>query len=74
MIEFNETNKIFYLSGKSFSYLIWIDPNGYLVNLHYGGRIESDDLTYFDMRTRPISFSRTAASMACSETRNGESC
>ncbi len=57
MIEFNETNKIFYLSGKSFSYLIWIDPNGYLVNLHYGGRIESDDLTYFDMRTRPISFS-----------------
>ena len=57
MIKFDRKKKLFYLSGKSFSYVLWVDPNGYLINLHYGGRIGEDDLTYFDMRTRPISFS-----------------
>ena len=57
MIKFDRKNKLFYLNGKSFSYVLWIDPNGYLVNLHYGGSVGEDDLTYFDMRERPVSFS-----------------
>ena len=57
MIRFDENKKLFYLHGKSFSYVLWIDPAGYLVNLHYGGRIGEDDLRYIDMRERPISFS-----------------
>ena len=57
MITFDQEKKLFYLHGKSFSYVLWVDPYGYLVNLHFGGRIGDDDLRYFDMRTRPISFS-----------------
>ena len=57
MIKFDENKKLFYLHGKSFSYVLWIDPAGYIVNLHFGGRIGEDDLRYFDMRERPISFS-----------------
>ncbi len=57
MIIFQASSKTFYLHGKTSSYVIWIDPNGYPVHLHYGGRIAEDDLTYFDMRTRPVSFS-----------------
>lgn len=57
MIQFDNERKLFYLHGKSFSYVLWIDPAGYLVNLHFGGRVGEDDLRYFDMRERPISFS-----------------
>ena len=57
MIKFDRKKKLFYLSGKSFSYVLWVDPNGYLVNLHFGGLVGEDDLTYFDMRERPVSFS-----------------
>ena len=56
MIKFDRKTKLFYLSGKSFSYVLWIDPNGYLINLHFGGLVGEDDLRYFDMRTRPVSF------------------
>ena len=57
MIQFDCKKKLFYLNGKSFSYVLWVDPNGYLVNLHFGGSVGKDDLTYFDMRERPVSFS-----------------
>ena len=57
MIRFDKNTQTFYLHGKSFSYVIWLDPSGYPVNLHFGGRIGEDDLRYFDMRERMVSFS-----------------
>lgn len=57
MIAIDNDKRLFYLHGKSFSYVIWIDGNGYPVHLHFGGRVGNDDLRYFDMRMRPVSFS-----------------
>ena len=56
MIKFDRKKKLFYLHGKSFSYVLWVDPNNYLVNLHFGGLVGEDDIRYFDMRERPVNF------------------
>ena len=59
MIAFDRKTNCFFLHGKSFSCVLWIDPNGYLTDLHFGGRVGEDDLRAFDMRTRPVSFAPT---------------
>ncbi len=59
MIVFDRKTNCFFLHGKSFSCVLWIDPNGYLTDLHFGGRVGEDDLRAFDMRTRPVSFAPT---------------
>lgn len=46
MIIFKRQTKSFLLSGKNFSYAIYINGAGYLQNLHYGKRIEENDTDY----------------------------
>lgn len=43
MIEYNEGSKAFLLSGKSFSYLLYVNGAGFLQNLHYGGKVNAED-------------------------------
>ena len=57
MIVYDRKTRTFFLSGKSFSCVLWVHPAGYLCNLHFGGRVGEDDLTYFDPSARGLSFS-----------------
>ncbi len=46
-ISYNEGLRTFHLSAQSFSYCLHVQPDGTLVNLHWGARLsEEDDLTY----------------------------
>ncbi len=40
MISFDKDQKLFHLSGRGFSYLFQVLPQGYLRHLYYGARIE----------------------------------
>lgn len=46
MIVYQQKTKVFYLSGKNYCYLIRVDGNGRLQNLHYGSKIPSGDNAY----------------------------
>lgn len=52
MIGFHSENKIFHLSGKGYSYVFFINEWGYLQQLHYGGKVADDDLTYLKVFDR----------------------
>lgn len=59
MIGFNEQTKVFHLSGKTFSYAMFVNQWGYLQFLHFGGRVSDDDLTYLSRIPSQVSFSPT---------------
>lgn len=44
MIVFHEQEKAFLLSGKDYSYALYINGVGYLQNLHYGAKVSAGDL------------------------------
>ncbi|MDR1733764.1 MAG: alpha-galactosidase [Oscillospiraceae bacterium] len=46
LITYNEEKRIFKLDAGESSYVLYADPNGYLVHLYYGKRIPDADLTY----------------------------
>lgn len=43
MIRIGTDNKIFYLSGERYSYVLYVNKAGFLQSLHYGAKIGSDD-------------------------------
>lgn len=47
MISFCEKCNQFFLSGKDFSYIMRVNPEGYLTNAYYGARIAPADLSYY---------------------------
>lgn len=46
MISFDEKAKAFLLNGKNYSYAMCVNRLGALQNLHYGGRVGTEDLPY----------------------------
>lgn len=44
MIRYYERQKTFWLRGKSYDYVMYVNGAGFLQNLHYGGRIDENDL------------------------------
>ena len=46
MIDYNEDERAFYLAGKNYSYVLYIDRYGNLQNLHYGAKTERADIPY----------------------------
>lgn len=46
MITFEKTTQSFLLSGKNYSYAMYVNRMGLLQNLHYGAKIEESDLAY----------------------------
>ena len=46
MIHYNSENKSFLLSGKNYSYAMFINRTGFLQHLYYGRKIEESDLAY----------------------------
>jgi hypothetical protein len=45
-IIFNESNKTFYLNGKDYSYVFYINKVGYPTHLHFGAPIPEEDLFF----------------------------
>ena len=46
MIKFEKTTQAFLLSGKNYSYAMYVNRHGLLQNLHYGAKIEENDLDF----------------------------
>lgn len=46
MVIYDEKKRAFLLSGKRFSYAMYVNDAGFLQNLHYGAKIEGGDLCY----------------------------
>lgn len=47
MIVFDKTTKSFCLIGRTYSYCMYVNSMGYLVNLHYGKKLDVSDIPYF---------------------------
>lgn len=46
MICFNEKEKIFHLSGKNYSYVMYVNRAGFLQQMHYGKKITDNDFDF----------------------------
>ncbi len=46
MIRFLETSKCFSLSGKSYSYCMYVNRAGFLEQLYYGKKLREEDLSF----------------------------
>ncbi len=46
MIDYIEDKQAFYLTGKNYSYVMYVDRCGNLQNLHYGAKAEKADIPY----------------------------
>lgn len=45
-ITFNESNKTFYLNGKDYSYVFYINKMGYPTHLHFGAPVPCEDMFF----------------------------
>ncbi|MBR3503998.1 MAG: alpha-galactosidase [Clostridia bacterium] len=45
-ISFNESDKVFHLQGKTFSYCLMLHPEQGLLNLYWGSRLPDGEITY----------------------------
>jgi len=46
MIYYDESGKIFLLSGKNYSYAMFVNKYGFLQHLHYGSKISESDAVW----------------------------
>ena len=45
-ISVDSEKRLFHLSGKTFSYVLYVDEEGNLLNLHWGSKLPDADITY----------------------------
>lgn len=52
-IRYSDELRTFYLTGKGFSYIMRVTPQGYLYHTYYGERLPDCDLSYYTPSTAP---------------------
>lgn len=55
MIAYNEKDRIWRLDGQNYSYVLYVNDEGTLQNLHFGGKIEERDSAYLIERVAKAS-------------------